>query len=243
MTITSFYKSEKKKEILIPKVSKMSDKSQGNFLLPRTLNKTQKTILQESLFKALLSKDIQFNDDLCFPNDNCKESMNNALKEPGVQEISDYNKKIYYKFKEMSRKAEYCALEILLDEVQGFVVKATADIPNLTLICEYTGEVCLARDKLFDKNDSIMELIKSPSCADCLVIAPEKFGNIARFLSGINNTDSKSKKKQNVKSIKFSIDGSVHILLYACRTIKKGQLLYYDYNAGGYGNYPTEHFK
>jgi hypothetical protein len=74
------------------------------------------------------------------------------------------------------------------------------------------------------------------------VICPEQYGNLARFLSGINNYDAKLKKKQNVYSIRFSIEGSVHILLLASKNIKKGEILYYDYNAGGYGNYPTEHF-
>ena len=87
-----------------------------------------------------------------------------------------------------------------------------------------------------------MELIKTPSSSTTLVICPEKKGNIARFISGINNYDLKSRKKQNVKSIKFEIDGSAHVLLYACKTIKKNETLYYDYNAGGVRSYPTEHF-
>ena len=40
----------------------------------------------------------------------------------------------------------------------------------------------------------------------------------------------------------MSIDGTVHILLIAKRNIKKGEILYYDYNAGGYDSYNTEHF-
>lgn len=31
-------------------------------------------------------------------------------------------------------------------------------------------------------------------------------------------------------------------MLYADRNIKKGELLYYDYNAGGFNEYPTEDF-
>ena len=112
----------------------------------------------------------------------------------------------------------------------------------LTLICEYTGDVTLTRNKIFDKNDSIMDLIKTPSSSTSLVICPEKKSNIARFLSGINNYNEKSAKKQNVRSIKYDIDGSVHVLLYAARTIKKHEVLYYDYNAGGHHTYPTQHF-
>ena len=50
------------------------------------------------------------------------------------------------------------------------------------------------------------------------------------------------KKNQNVYSIRVSIKGSIHVLLLAGRKIKKGEILYYDYNAGGYNNYPTEDF-
>ena len=111
-----------------------------------------------------------------------------------------------------------------------------------TIICEYTGEVTLLRKKIFDKNDSIMELIRTPSSDTSLVICPEKFGNLARFLSGVNNFDQNLKKKQNVNSLRMSIDGTVHILLIAKRNIKKGEILYYDYNAGGYNQYPTQNF-
>lgn len=126
---------------------------------------------------------------------------------------------------------------------KGHIVRAVEDIKKNTLICEYTGEVCLLRKKLFDfSNDSIMELIRHPSSSSSLVICPEKKGNIARFLSGINNNDKKAKKKQNVNSSRYDIDGKVHVLLYALKSIKKGEILYYDYNAGGSELYPTENF-
>ena len=125
--------------------------------------------------------------------------------------------------------------------IQGFIVKAIEDIPVLTLLCEYSGEVHFSRKKLFDNNDSIMDLIRTPFSSTSLVIAPETRGNIARFLSGINNND-KNKKKQNVNSLRLDINGSVHVLLYAAKKIKKNEILYYDYNAGGYSGYPTENF-
>jgi len=87
-----------------------------------------------------------------------------------------------------------------------------------------------------------MELIRHPSSSLSLVICPEKQGNIARFLSGINNNDKKAIKKQNVNSSRYDIDGKVHVLLYASKSIKKGEILYYDYNAGGSALYPTENF-
>ena len=86
-----------------------------------------------------------------------------------------------------------------------------------------------------------MELLKAPSSVDCLVIKPEKYTNIARFISGINNFRTDSYKKINVNSVKMNIDGKAHIILYAARNIKIGEILYYDYNRGGC-DYPTENF-
>ncbi len=85
-----------------------------------------------------------------------------------------------------------------------------------------------------------MDLIHSKISDVSLVIYPQKFGNLARFLSGINN--EKKTNKQNVYSLRVNIDGSVHILLITKKKIKKGDILYYDYNAGGYNNYDTGEF-
>jgi len=65
----------------------------------------------------------------------------------------------------------------------------------MTLICEYVGEVDTSRNRVFDKNDSIMELLKTTRSQTTLVLCPEKYGNLARFLSGINNKNAKSKQK------------------------------------------------
>ena len=48
----------------------------------------------------------------------CLTEMNNSKFEPGIQKMSPYNKKIFYKFKEKSRKGEYPGLEILEDDIQ-----------------------------------------------------------------------------------------------------------------------------
>lgn len=49
------------------------------------------------------------------------------------------------------------------------------------------------------------------------------------------------KKKQNVKCVRFDVNGECRALLIASRDIPKGERLYYDYN--GYEHeYPTEHF-
>ncbi len=230
------------KEIFTKSNNKNPILKDGKMKLPKILSNYQKEIMKKSLFRALKTKNIIFNDDLIYLDEDCPESMNNSLLEHDIKEIAPYNKETYYKFKEKSRNGEYAPIEIIDDPIQRFIVKAIDDICMNTIICEYTGEVTLLRKKIFDKNDSIMELIRTPSSDTSLVICPEKYGNLARFISGVNNFNVYLKKKQNVNSIRLSIDGSVHILLIAKRNIKKGEILYYDYNAGGYNSYPTQNF-
>ena len=91
-------------------------------------------------------------------------------------------------------------------------------------------------------NDSIIELKQSSSSDISLVIIQEQFGNLGRFLSGINDTKNNT-RKQNVYSLRVKIEGSIHVLLLAKRYIKKGELLYYDYNAGEYNAYNISSFE
>ena len=212
--------------------------------LPRKMPKEMAEKSMKSLFRGLEAKGIQFSDDLVYIDVDCPKEMNNSLLESSIQQLNTSNKKKYYKFKEQSRKGIYAPVEVVDDPEQRFIVRALDEMVTNTLICEYTGEVCLARNRLFDDNDSIMDLIHTPTSDTSLVICPEKFGNLARFISGINNKykEMKKKKNQNVYSFRVNIDGSVHILLLASKRIKKGEVLYYDYNAGGYNSYNTEHF-
>ena len=49
------------------------------------------------------------------------------------------------------------------------------------------------------------------------------------------------RKKQNLKCVRYDVNGECRVLLIANRDISKGERLYYDYN--GYEHeYPTEHF-
>ena len=212
--------------------------------LPRKMSKEMEEKSMKSLLRGLEVKGIHFSDDLVYIDVDCPKEMNNALLESSIQQLSASNKKKYYKFKEQSRKGIYAPVEVVDDPEQRFIVRALDEMVTNTLICEYTGEVCLARNRLFDDNDSIMDLIHTPTSDTSLVICPEKFGNLARFISGINNKykEMKKKKNQNVYSFRVNIDGSVHILLLASKRIKKGEILYYDYNAGGYNTYNTDHF-
>ena len=41
----------------------------------------------------------------------------------------------------MSRKADYASVLVEQDKIQGFIVRSYEEIPELTLIAEYVGEV------------------------------------------------------------------------------------------------------
>lgn len=49
------------------------------------------------------------------------------------------------------------------------------------------------------------------------------------------------RSKQNVRCVRYSINGEARVILVAMRNILKGERLYYDYNAY-YTEYPTQHF-
>jgi hypothetical protein len=66
-------------------------------------------------------------------------------------------------------------------------------IPKRTLICEYTGVVKRYRELVFSENDSIFTLLRTGRAETTLSILPEKYGNIAKYISGVNNKNSKLK--------------------------------------------------
>lgn len=81
------------------------------------------------------------------------------------------------------------------EHAQGFFVEAAIDLPELSLICEYLGEVRTTRQCVFNSNDSIMELLDTGDADTSLAIVPEKHANVARFFNGVNNSCKDSKKK------------------------------------------------
>ncbi|KAK6155562.1 hypothetical protein DH2020_009810 [Rehmannia glutinosa] len=122
-----------------------------------------------------------------------------------------------------------------------FTVEADRYIRDLTIITEYVGDVDYLKNRKNDDGDSMMTLLTAADPSKSLVICPDKRSNIARFINGINNHIPGGKKKQNVKCVRFNVNGECRVLLIANRDIRKGERLYYDYN--GYENeYPTEHF-
>lgn len=136
------------------------------------------------------------------------------------------------------------------DERQGFYVVAATDLPELTLLAEYLGEVRTDKQTINDPNDSIMELLcckcldsNEPDPSKSLVVIPQTFSNVGRFFNGINNSDKDSKKlKQNVRSMRCQVDAKATVLLYTKRAVKKGEPLVFDYNEAGKNWYPTHYF-
>ena len=85
-----------------------------------------------------------------------------------------------------------------------------------------------------------MDLIWTSQSETSLVIFPHKNSNIARFISGVNNSLN-FKNKDNTFQTKVSINEVVHILLIEGKDIKENEILYYNYNSVA-NNYPTKNF-
>lgn len=125
----------------------------------------------------------------------------------------------------------------------GFYCVAAENMPELTLLAEYCGEVRTEEQILNSKNDSIMELLQTNDASTSLNVVPERYSNIARFFNGINNNQQGSKRNhQNVRTIRCQVGGKATVLLYTNRKVKKGEELRYDYNEAGYNWYNTSYF-
>jgi hypothetical protein len=68
-----------------------------------------------------------------------------------------------------------------------FVVEADSAIKDLTIVAEYIGDVDYMSNRERDEGDSIIGLLFTNFPDKDLVICPDRRGNIARFISGINN--------------------------------------------------------
>lgn len=68
-----------------------------------------------------------------------------------------------------------------------FTVQADGPIKDMTLVTEYTGDVDYLKNREHDDCDSMMTLLLAKDPSDSLVVCPDKRGNIARFINGINN--------------------------------------------------------
>ena len=66
-------------------------------------------------------------------------------------------------------------------------MEADRFIKDLTIITEYVGDVDFLKKRENYEGDSMMTLISATDPSRSLVICPDKHGNIARFVNGINN--------------------------------------------------------
>ncbi|CAM6089130.1 unnamed protein product [Calypogeia fissa] len=195
-----------------------------------------------SLATALTSAGVTFSDELTYLSGLAPRASNCAsLEKGGMQVMRKEDKATFDLSKAMCRSGQWPPLMVTHDPLEGFVVEADSSIRDLTIIAEYTGDVDFMCNRLHDKGDSIMGLLFTEDPSKELVICPDKRGNLARFVSGINNHTPDGKKKQNVRCVRFDVDGEARALLIAIRDIPKGERLYYDYN-GFQQDYPTEHF-
>ncbi|EMS56932.1 Histone-lysine N-methyltransferase ATXR6 [Triticum urartu] len=198
---------------------------------------------------ALTSSKMEFSNELTYVPSMAPMSANQAKLEEGGMQIHLLTFKVLTKedketielCRSMLKRGECPPLLVVFDSHEGFTVQADAYIKDLTFLTEYTGDVDYLKNRENDGCDSIMTLLSPADPSQKLVICPDKRGNIARFINGINNHTPDGKKKQNVKCVRYDIDGECHVLLVACRDIARGEKLYYDYNGHEYA-YPTHHF-
>ncbi|KAJ3693968.1 hypothetical protein LUZ60_009448 [Juncus effusus] len=195
-----------------------------------------------SLATALTATGAVFSNELTYVAGLAPKSANCAvLEKGGMQVLSREDKETLIQCKSMMQRGEWPPLLVVFDPVEGFTVEADRAIKDLTIITEYVGDVDYLKNRENYEGDSMMTLLSAKDKPRSLVICPDKRSNIARFINGINNHTPDGKKKQNLKCVRFDVDGECRVLLIAIRDIRKGERLYYDYN-GEENEYPTHHF-
>lgn len=167
------------------------------------------------------------------------EGMNDASLDT-IESMSRRNMDIFKDFKANLKLGAYPPIKVVFEERIGFSVKALAAIPRHTLIAEYVGEVTTLERSGETDSDSLMMLLDTGNPKTSLIIDPTRAGNVARFLSGINNLSNKSKRKANVRTRRFAIDGKCLVALFTAKKIDIDDQLYYDYNAGMQGKDEVE---
>ncbi|GAB2232100.1 hypothetical protein Droror1_Dr00011122 [Drosera rotundifolia] len=195
-----------------------------------------------SLATALTAYKMEYSDELTYSPDIAPRSANQAaLENGGMQVLSKEDTETVNQCRAMCRRGDYPPLLVVYDSNEGFTVQADSPIKDMTYIAEYCGDVDYIKNRERDDCDSLMTLLLATDPSQSLVVCPDKRGNIARFINGINNHTPEGKKKQNVKCVRYNVDGECRVFLIATRDIAKGERLYYDYN--GYEHeYPTHHF-
>jgi len=160
------------------------------------------------------------------------ETMNDCTLD-NVQPMNKRNLEIFREFKYNLSRGAFPPIKIVYDEKVGFTVEALAKMPRHTLVAEYIGEVTtVERSEIDSGSDSLMMLLDTGNPKTSLIIDPSNIGNIARFLSGVNNRCFSSKRKANVRTRRFELDGKSRVVLFTSKTVDIGDKLHYDYNSG-----------
>lgn len=159
------------------------------------------------------------------------EDMNHAALD-SVQPMSQRNLDIFKEFKHNLSRGAYPPIRIVHDENVGFSVEALVAMPRHTLISEYVGEVTTVERSGETSSDSLMILLETDDPKTSLIIDPTRTGNVSRFLSGINNRSYFSRRKANVRTRRFVLDGKCRVALFTAKKVEPGDKLHYDYNAG-----------
>ncbi|KAL5199934.1 hypothetical protein ABZP36_021137 [Zizania latifolia] len=184
-----------------------------------------------SLATALTATGAVFSNELTYAPVMAPRSANRAaLESGGMQVLPKEDAETLNLCKRMMETGEWPPLLVVYDPVEGFTVEADRFIKDLTIITEYVGDVDYLRNREHDDGDSMMTLLSAATPSKSLVICPDKRSNIARFINGINNHTPDGRKKQNLKCVRYDVDGECRVLLVANRDISKGERLYYDYN-------------
>ncbi|XP_022143539.1 probable Histone-lysine N-methyltransferase ATXR5 isoform X2 [Momordica charantia] len=141
-----------------------------------------------SLATALTTFQMEFSDDLTYVPGMASRSANQAeYEDGGMQVLSKEDAETLELCRAMSRRGECPPLLVVFDSCEGFTVEADDQIKDMTFIVEYTGDVDYLKNREHDDGDSLMTLLSANDPSRSLVICPDKRGNIARFINGINN--------------------------------------------------------
>ncbi|GAB2283186.1 Probable Histone-lysine N-methyltransferase atxr5, variant 2 [Dionaea muscipula] len=156
-----------------------------------------------SLATALTALQIEYSDELTYLAGIAPRSANQAaLENGGMQVLAKEDIETVNQCRAMCRRGECPPLLVVHDSYEGFTVEADSQIKDMTYIAEYCGDVDYIKNRERDDCDSLMTLLLSTDPSESLVICPDKRGNIARFINGINNHTPEGKKKQNIKCVR-----------------------------------------
>ncbi|EOA20840.1 hypothetical protein CARUB_v10001176mg [Capsella rubella] len=141
-----------------------------------------------TLATALTALGIKYSDGLNYVPGMAPRSANQSkFEKGGMQVLSKEDLETLEQCQAMCRRGECPPLVVVFDPLEGYTVEADGPIKDLTFIAEYTGDVDYLKNREKDDCDSIMTLLLSEDPSKTLVICPDKYGNISRFINGINN--------------------------------------------------------